>query len=83
MQKSATSSFLEANKALFREGKDQEEDTVALENDIECIESENLDVTWVWNNVITRDKMRRKSVAGFAPIVQFEKQKRYRVIQRK
>ena len=34
-------------------------------------------VMWVWNNIITRDKMRRKSVAGVPPVVHFETRPRY------
>ena len=34
-------------------------------------------VIWVWNNIMTRDKMRRTSVAGCsAPVALYEKQKR-------
>ena len=34
-------------------------------------------VIWVWNNIMTRDKMRRTSVAGCsAPIALYEKRKR-------
>ena len=35
-------------------------------------------VIWVWNNIMTRDKMRRTSVTGCsAPIALYEKRKRY------
>ena len=35
-------------------------------------------VIWVWNNIMTRDKMRRTSVTGCsAPITLYEKRKRY------
>ena len=34
-------------------------------------------VIWVWNNIMTRDKMRRTSVAGCsAPTALYEKRKR-------
>ena len=48
------------------------------ENDIDSTEVENDDVIWVWNNIVTRDKMRRKSVAGTMPAVIYERSKSIR-----
>ena len=48
------------------------------ENDIDSIEIEKDDVIWVWNNIVTRDKMRRKSVAGTMPAVIYERSKSIR-----
>ena len=48
------------------------------ENDIDSIEVEKDDVIWVWNNIVTRDKMRRKSVAGTMPAVIYERSKSIR-----
>ena len=55
------------------------------ENDIDSIEVEKDDVIWVWNNIVTRDKMRRKSVAGTMPAVIYERSKsiRYQIIAKK
>ena len=40
------------------------------------LEKEEMDI-WVWNNIVTRDKMRRKSISGYAPFCNFERRKRY------
>ena len=52
------------------------------ENENDSIEVEKDDVIWVWNNIVTRDKMRRKSVAGTMPAVIYERSKsiRYQII---
>lgn len=80
LQRSKTSASLEAapqnTDNIEEENRGNIDQTDISTMPLEIPENEEL-VMWVWNNIITRDKMRRKSVAGFSPMVHFEKRKRY------
>ena len=77
MQKSSTSSSLEAYPK--RSDSIDEKNHMEIDgNSIKYLQPEKEEVVkWVWNNIITRDKMRRKSVAGISPMIYFETRPRY------
>jgi hypothetical protein len=77
LQKSGTSASLEAYSKRS-DSVDEKNPLDIDENSITYLQPEREEVVmWVWNNILTRDKMRRKSVAGVSPLVCFETRPRY------
>ena len=76
LQKSSTATTFEGTKNKDLENKNNGKEIETRSSILQLLEKEEMDI-WVWNNIITRDKMRRKSISGFAPFVNFERRKRY------
>ena len=72
LQKSCTSASLEAYPKRS-DSVDERNHVDIDDNSITYLQPEREEVVmWVWNNIITRDKMRRKSVAGVPTIRTFK-----------
>ena len=79
-QTTSTYSSLEC-KSIDASNIEEESNYKMEEIDINYLQPQKEEmVMWVWNNIMTRDKMRRKSFSTFTPMYHFAQRKRYNII---